>query len=55
MQRNTISHKAKAERIVSGFPIQQQKNIRMIKKNNLYIKDMNEIIMSDSLADKNNR
>jgi len=34
MQRNTISHKAKAERIVSGFPMQQQKNIRMIKKNN---------------------
>ena len=28
---------------------------KMIKKNNLYIKDMNEIIMSDSLADKNNR
>jgi glutaredoxin len=28
---------------------------KMIKKNNLYIKDMNEIIMNDSLTDKNSR
>lgn len=34
MQRNTISHKTKADRIVSAFPMQQQKNIRLIKKNN---------------------
>ena len=34
MQRNTISHKAKADSIVSAFPMQQQKNIRLIKKNN---------------------
>lgn len=34
MQRNTISHKAKADSIVSAFPMQQQKNIKMIKKIN---------------------
>ena len=34
MQRNTISHKTKADRIVSAFPMQQQKNIRLIKKTN---------------------
>lgn len=28
---------------------------KMIKKNNLYIKDMNEIIMNDSLTDKNSK
>ena len=34
MQRNTVSHKTKADRIVTSFSIPQQKNIRMIKKNN---------------------
>jgi len=34
MQRNTFSHKAKADSIVTSFSIQQQKNIRMIKKYN---------------------